>query len=118
MIFQHFSQNLFQVFINNGINELAYFLVIDGVGGKVIDVVEMSEMYHAEYGHSQGKDCAFVGDSVGSCLHFEYFECFRCIVELFIRIEVKNMIAQIGANNFTDSLGIDDNIIRVESIME
>ena len=73
MIFQHFSQNLFQVFIDYCINKIVYLLVIDGVGGKVVDVVEIGEMHHAEYGHSQGEDCTFVGDSVGGCLHFEYF---------------------------------------------
>ena len=52
MIFQHFSQNLFQVFIDYCINKIVYLLVIDGVGGKVVDVVEIGEMHHAEYGHS------------------------------------------------------------------
>ena len=75
-------------------------------------------MHHTEDGHSQSKNCTFVGDRIRCSLKFKYFESFRRIVELLVRVEVELMQTQIGTDHLANSVLINDNIVRIECVVQ
>ena len=115
---QHFHQNLFQILIVYHVYKFVYLFVVDCVCVKIVYNVKVREMHHTENGHPQSKNCAFVGDSICGSLKFKYFESFRCIVKLLVRVEVELMQTQIGTDNLANPVLIDDDIIRIERVVQ
>ena len=115
---QHLYQNLLQILIVYHVYEFVNLLVVDCVCVEIVDIVKVSKMHHTENSHPQSKNCAFVGDSICGSLKFKYFESFRRIVELLVRVEIELVQTQIGTDNLANTILIDDDIVRIERVVQ